>query len=123
MTCGSRQGTLSADMVPSTTSLLIVPGTPVTVARVTIALFAKEIGKCEQAKLHEQQSLTKTDKICKNKNTVQIVHKKLYNLNCLPRLSETFRQARCGGAVEGANEYIGRALLQRQEKSQSSRRD
>ena len=61
MTCGSRQGTLSADMVPSTTSLLIVPGTPVTVARVTIALFAKEIGKCEQAMLHEQQFLTKTD--------------------------------------------------------------
>ena len=77
MTCGSRLDTLSVDMVPSTTSHLNVPGTPVTVAKLTIALFAKEIGKkCEQVKLHEQQSLSKTDKICKNENTVQIVQKK-----------------------------------------------
>jgi len=79
MTCGSRLDTLSADTVPSTTSHLNVPGTPVTVVRATIALFAKEIGKkCEQVKLHEQQSLTKTDKYAKMKILCRLYNKRLY---------------------------------------------
>ena len=79
MTCGSRQSTLFADMVPTTTSLLNVPLTPVTVTGIAIALNALMTGKCEQVKLHKQSLIN----IFKNENTMQNVHKIQLIMNLL----------------------------------------